>query len=92
MGLSNGFLNADEVREMEDLGPLPKKLGQRYYRPLNLGVVGEEDKKSASAGTPPPVPPQNPQDPNSPVDPNAAPNAQQDPNVTDQGNINANGA
>lgn len=87
--LSNGFLSADEVRAMEDMGPLPKKLGQRYYRPLNLGVVGEEDKaakeEKPSAGTLPPVP-------IPPVDPNADPNAQQDPNVTDQGNKNADGA
>jgi HK97 family phage portal protein len=88
--LSNGFLNADEIRAMEDLGPLPKKLGQRYYRPLNLGVVGEEDKAPKEtkppAGTDPLAPP------NPPVDPNADPNAQQDPNVTDQGNKDANGA
>jgi HK97 family phage portal protein len=89
--LSNGFLNADEIRAMEDLGPLPKKLGQRYYRPLNLGVVGEEDKaakeEKPSAGTAPPTPPV------PPADPNADPNAQQDPNVTDQkDNGNANGA
>ncbi|MBT2541949.1 phage portal protein [Streptomyces sp. ISL-44] len=88
--LSNGFLNADEIRAMEDLGPLPKKLGQRYYRPLNLGVVGEEDKaekEEKPAAGPPLVPPPNPL-----ADPNADPNAQQDPNVTDQGNKNADGA
>jgi HK97 family phage portal protein len=88
--LTNGFLNADEVRAMEDLPPLPKKLGQRYYRPLNLGVVGEEDKaakeEKPSAGEAP-APPPNPL-----ADPNADPNAQQDPNVTDQGNKNADGA
>ncbi|MEV5080324.1 phage portal protein [Streptomyces sp. NPDC056159] len=42
VALNNGFMSADEIRELEDLGPLPKKLGQRFYRPLNLGVVGEE--------------------------------------------------
>jgi HK97 family phage portal protein len=84
--LNNGFLNADEIRAMEDLGPLPKKLGQRFYRPLNLGVVGDEDKAAKAlpaAGTEPPV------TPTPPVDPNADPNANNDPNVTDQGNSNA---
>jgi HK97 family phage portal protein len=89
VALNNGFLSADEIRALEDLGPLPKKLGQRYYRPLNLGVVGEEDKKPAAVAGTPPVPPPNPIPP---ADPNADPNAQQDPNVTDQGNNNANGA
>jgi hypothetical protein len=83
LGLTNGFLNSDEVRAMEDLGPLPKKLGQRFYRPLNLGVVGEEEKaakeEKPSAGQPPVAPPI------PPADPNADPNTQ-DPNVTDQGN------
>ncbi|MEU3618854.1 phage portal protein [Streptomyces sp. NPDC006872] len=83
LGLTNGFLNSDEVRAMEDLGPLPKKLGQRFYRPLNLGVVGEEEKAAKegkpSAGQPPVAPPI------PPADPNADPNTQ-DPNVTDQGN------
>ena len=91
VALNNGFLNADEIRAMEDLAPLPKKLGQRYYRPLNLGVVGDEDKeaKKAEAGQTPPVAPVPPVAP----DPNADPNAQLDPNATDQKDTqNANGA
>jgi HK97 family phage portal protein len=84
--LSNGFLSADEIRAMEDLGPLPKKLGQRYYRPLNLGVVGEEDKAAKEAKPSAGADPQASQNP--PVDPNADPNGQQDPNVTDQGKSN----
>jgi HK97 family phage portal protein len=87
--LNNGFLNADEIRAMEDLAPLPKKLGQRYYRPLNLGVVGDEDKEAAKAEKPPQAPPAAPVAP----DPNADPNALQDPNATDQkDNGNADGA
>jgi HK97 family phage portal protein len=82
--LNNGFLNADEIRAMEDMAPLPKKLGQKFYRPLNLGVVGDEDKPK-----PEPKAPQAPP-PALPIDPNADPNTQ-DPNVTDQGNKNADG-
>jgi HK97 family phage portal protein len=78
MALNNGFMNADEIRALEDLGPLPKKLGQKFYRPLNLGVVGDEDKKP-SAGAIPPVP-QTPADPN--ADPNQDANPQ--PNQQDQ--------
>jgi HK97 family phage portal protein len=87
LALNNGFMNADEIRALEDMGPLPKKLGQRFYRPLNLGVVGEEDKKPAAAGNGPEGDPQAPQNPpNAPNDPNAGPTEQQNPNATDQGN------
>lgn len=82
VGLNNGFLNADEVRAMEDLGPLPKKHGQRFYRPMNLAVVGDDEKPEKetepSAGAVPPIPPN--------ADPNADPNAETEPNETDQGN------
>lgn len=37
----NGWLNADEIREFEDMNPLPNGLGKDYWQPLNLGVVGE---------------------------------------------------
>ncbi|MEV6730568.1 phage portal protein [Streptomyces sp. NPDC051364] len=87
--LNNGFLSANEIRAMEDLGPLPKKLGERYYRPLNLAVVGDEDKaekeQKPEAGTAPPAPPI------PPADPAAESNAQQDPNATDQGKSNGDG-
>jgi HK97 family phage portal protein len=86
VGMNNGFLSADEVRAMEDLGPLPKKLGQRFYRPMNLAVVGDEEKAVKEEKSPaglPPVPP---------ADPNADPNAIADPNVTDQGNKDDTGA
>lgn len=90
VALNNGFLNADEIRAMEDLAPLPKKLGQVYYRPLNLGVVGDDkEAKKTEAGQPAPAPPVLPVAP----DPNADPNAQQEPNVTDQKDQqNADGA
>lgn len=37
----NGWINADEIRELEDMNPLPDGLGEDYWQPLNLGVVGE---------------------------------------------------
>ena len=36
----NGWMNADEIRGLEDLNPLPNGVGEDYWQPLNLGVVG----------------------------------------------------
>ncbi len=41
MGKQNGWINADEIRELEDMNPLPDGLGEDYWQPMNLGVVGE---------------------------------------------------
>jgi HK97 family phage portal protein len=40
-GLQQGFLNADEVREKEDMNPLPNGLGTAYRFPLNLSKAGK---------------------------------------------------
>jgi HK97 family phage portal protein len=37
----NGWLNADEIRELEDLNPIPDDKGQDYWQPVNIGVVGQ---------------------------------------------------
>lgn len=57
--LTNGFMNADEIRALEDMDPLPKKTGQLFYMPLNLAVVGDEKPPSAAPAAPvgEPVPP-----------------------------------
>lgn len=36
IGTTNGWLSADDVRELEDLNPLPDGIGGSYMRPLNL--------------------------------------------------------
>jgi HK97 family phage portal protein len=41
IGLMNGFLNADEVREKEDMNPLPDGLGKTYRFPLNQSEAGK---------------------------------------------------
>ncbi len=41
IGLQQGFLNVDEVREKEDMNPLPDGKGQIYRFPLNLGEAGQ---------------------------------------------------
>jgi len=38
----NGWLNADDIRELEDMNPLPGGQGQDYWQPMNIGVVGQE--------------------------------------------------
>ena len=38
----NGWMNADEIRELEDMNPLPDGKGQEYWKPVNIGTVGEE--------------------------------------------------
>jgi HK97 family phage portal protein len=41
IGLQQGFLNADEVREKEDMNPLPDGQGKIYRFPLNLAETGK---------------------------------------------------
>ncbi|MFI6609284.1 phage portal protein [Streptomyces sp. NPDC050507] len=48
VGIQNGFMNADQVAELEDWEPLPDRLGARYYRPANLIAVSHEDKAEAT--------------------------------------------
>lgn len=63
--ISNGFLSADEVRALEDMEPLPKKWGQKFYVPANLLEVGAE-KKPAVAPAPVPAALAPPPEPNAP--------------------------
>jgi len=41
-GRMAGFLNVDEIREKENLNPLPDGKGQIYLQPLNYMEVGQE--------------------------------------------------
>ena len=45
IGLQNGFLNVDEVRDKEDMNPLPNGQGQVYRFPLNLAEAGKVIKE-----------------------------------------------
>jgi HK97 family phage portal protein len=40
----NGWLNADEIRERENLNPLPNGAGQEYLKALNLVEAGASSK------------------------------------------------
>jgi len=36
----NGIFNSDEIRDLEDRGPIPNGAGQVYLQPLNMTAVG----------------------------------------------------
>lgn len=40
IAVDSGFMNRDEVRELEDREPIPNGLGQTFYRPLNFAPLG----------------------------------------------------
>lgn len=50
IGRQHGWLNADEIRELENLNPLPEGQGQVYWRPLNVTDAGEEMPPSREEG------------------------------------------
>lgn len=37
----DGWINSDEIRELEDMNPIPGGDGQDYWQPTNMGVVGK---------------------------------------------------
>jgi HK97 family phage portal protein len=37
----DGWLNADEIRELEDMNPIPNGKGEAYWQPVNMGEVGK---------------------------------------------------
>jgi len=45
IGLQQGFLNADEVREKEDMNPLPDGQGKIYRFPLNLAESKKRERR-----------------------------------------------
>jgi len=42
VGRQWGWLSADDVRDLEDMNPLPEGVGQIYLSPLNMVPAGEE--------------------------------------------------
>lgn len=59
--LTNGVMNANEVRALENLNP--RKGGDEYYSPMNMRVGQEDPAKD------PKDPPKDPNDPNDPPPP-----------------------
>lgn len=54
MAFQNGWLNIDEIREREDLNPLPDGQGQVYVIPLNLQPVDDIGEEGDSLDGDPP--------------------------------------
>jgi HK97 family phage portal protein len=50
--LTNGWLNIDEVRELEDRNPLPDGKGKAFRQPLNTSEVGKQPEPAAPVGAP----------------------------------------
>ena len=42
VGRQNGWLNADEIRELENMNPMPEGKGEIYWQPLNVVEAGTE--------------------------------------------------
>jgi len=42
-----GVYNADEIRDLENLNPIPQGLGEDYWRPKNMEAVGGGDSRSS---------------------------------------------
>jgi HK97 family phage portal protein len=44
----NGWMNTNEIRELEDMNPLPGDEGTEYWQPTNMGVVGQMPQPGGS--------------------------------------------
>lgn len=55
IGRTGGWLSVDEIRELENMNPLPDGQGETYLQPLNMQVVGEEPPETEEPIAPPPV-------------------------------------
>lgn len=47
IGRNNGWLNADEIREMENMNPIPDGAGQVYWQSMNVQEMGKEPSPPA---------------------------------------------
>lgn len=53
IGREGGWLNADEIRELEDRNPLPDGQGQPYLVPSNMSLMRELEARADKAEAPP---------------------------------------
>lgn len=45
-----GAFNGDDIRDLEDMPPLPDGQGQEFWRPANLVPIGQQDPAAAENG------------------------------------------
>lgn len=87
----NGFMNADEIRALEDMEPLPDGLGQAFYMPVNVADIADtEEEEQEAEALEPAVPLAD--DPAPVPDPNADPNAGPASNADQGASTNGTGA
>ena len=48
---SGGWLNVDEIRDRENLAPIPDGSGQNYLQPMNMAPLGYDPTKDPGAGS-----------------------------------------
>jgi|YNPBryunderm2012_1023409.scaffolds.fasta_scaffold06001_2 HK97 family phage portal protein len=41
-----GWMSVDDIRELEEMNPLPKGMGDKYLEPLNMSAVGVETERN----------------------------------------------
>ncbi len=47
--IGDGWLSQDEVRELEDLNPIPNGVGKTYWRPINWAPLGQTTAPAPAA-------------------------------------------
>ena len=70
-----GIFSADDVREFEDMNPLPNGAGKTFYVPLNMATVGQgsDDVTPPPESGPGPVPKEEDDPPDGALNPNGIP-------------------
>lgn len=60
IGRANGWLSADDIRELENMNPLPDDQGKIYLVPMNMVPADQltADSVASSGGVPPSTPPE----------------------------------
>lgn len=78
---SDGIINANEWRELENLNPLPAALGGDYLVPLNM-IPAEQLGAPPAPPAPPPAPPESAPPESAPPAPDSAPATERAAGVT----------
>lgn len=53
VGIEHGWLSDDDVRELEDMNPIPGGIGKQYFRPLNWTTLDAPAPPTQSVGSSP---------------------------------------
>ncbi len=50
IAIEHGWMSPDEVRELEDMNPIPGGIGKQYFRPMNWTTLDAKSAPTAIAG------------------------------------------